>query len=194
MDANDRKAIEDLFDRLSDVERRSPPRDPQAEALINSAVAQAPAAPYYMAQTIVIQKQALDAAEQRIAELESGGRESEGLFSGLFGGRSRQPARSPERRAAERRQPAGPWNQGYGQGGFLAGAAQTAMGVAGGILLGNLIAGAFASHSATAAEPGNADTGSNDDASNDATGDTDDGGSDFADAGDFGGGDFGGDF
>jgi hypothetical protein len=190
MDANDRRAIEDLFDRLSDVERRSPPRDSEAEALIDSAIVRAPAAPYYMAQTIVVQKQALDAAEQRIAELEAGAREEGGLFSGLFGGgRPRQPARraAPE---PERGPPGGPWNRGPGQGGFLAGAAQTAMGVAGGILLGNLIAGAFSSDSAMAAEPG-----SNADAGNDASGDADaGGGTDFADAGDFGGGDFGGDF
>jgi hypothetical protein len=35
-------------------------------------------------------------------------------------------------------------------GGFLAGAAQTAMGVAGGMLLGNIIAGAFSSGDASA--------------------------------------------
>jgi hypothetical protein len=37
-------------------------------------------------------------------------------------------------------------------GGFLAGAAQTAMGVAGGVLLGNMIASAFGGNEANAAE------------------------------------------
>jgi uncharacterized protein len=40
-----------------------------------------------------------------------------------------------------------------GGGGFLAGAAQTAMGVAGGVLLGNAIAGMLGGHEAKAAEP-----------------------------------------
>lgn len=39
-----------------------------------------------------------------------------------------------------------------GGGGFLAGAAQTAMGVAGGVLLGNAIAGMFAGNEAQAAQ------------------------------------------
>lgn len=43
-------------------------------------------------------------------------------------------------------QGSGPWNSGRpsGGGGFMAGAAQTAMGVAGGVLLGNAIGGMFA--------------------------------------------------
>ena len=49
----------------------------------------------------------------------------------------------------------GPWDrqqQGYGGGGFLAGAAQTALGVAGGVLLGSAIASMFGAGSAQAAE------------------------------------------
>ncbi|KAB2868352.1 MAG: DUF2076 domain-containing protein, partial [Bauldia sp.] len=81
MDTRDRQAIETLFEKLTEVERRSPPRDPEAEAYIRSAIAGQPAAPYYMAQTIVVQQQALEEAERRIAELERG---SGGLFGGLF--------------------------------------------------------------------------------------------------------------
>jgi hypothetical protein len=45
-----------------------------------------------------------------------------------------------------------------GGGGFLAGAAQTAMGVAGGVLLGNMIAGAFSGgDEAKAADAGQAE-------------------------------------
>ncbi|MER8715919.1 DUF2076 family protein [Mesorhizobium sp. M1295] len=59
-------------------------------------------------------------------------------------------------------------------GGFLAGAAQTAMGVAGGVLLGNAIAGMFGGSEAQAAErpapqPDEADQA--DDASSDNGGD-----------------------
>ena len=59
MNANDRQAIEALFERLGEVERRSPPRDKEAEAFIGARIARQPAAPYYMAQTIVVQQQAL---------------------------------------------------------------------------------------------------------------------------------------
>jgi hypothetical protein len=44
-----------------------------------------------------------------------------------------------------------------GGGGFLAGAAQTAMGVAGGLLLGNAIAGMFSGDEAQAAEDSSGD-------------------------------------
>jgi len=200
MDANDTRAIEDLFEKLKEVERNTPPRDSEAEELIRLRMRQSPAAPYYMAQTIIVQQQALEAAQERIAEL--GGdapREREGFLSGLFGGRSRQPARREER-FDDRRGMGGPWGPGYGGGGFLAGAAQTAMGVAGGILLGNLIAGAFSGGSAHAAEQDRSDDRDNNDRNSDDRSDHDndsgdhgnDGGTDFADAGDFGGGDFGG--
>ena len=71
MNDDDRAAIIDLFQRLREVEGRSGPRDPEAEALIRSAIAAQPGAPYYLAQTIVVQNAALREAERRIAELES---------------------------------------------------------------------------------------------------------------------------
>jgi uncharacterized protein len=157
MDRNDRQAIEDLFDKLATVERQSPPRDGEAEAFIRDKIARQPGAPYYMAQTIVVQNQALAAAEARLAELEAQAAETSpangGIFGGLFGDRS-QPARSAgsvprvgsaNRDAMQAQQPGG--------GGFLAGAAQTALGVAGGVLLGNAIAGMLGGHEAKAAEP-----------------------------------------
>ena len=180
MDHNDRHAIEGLFGKLSAAERQAGPRDPEAEAFIRDRMAAQPAAPYLMAQTIVVQEQALNAAQQRIEQLEyemasqpqqsSGG----GLFSSLFGSGSRPAAPQRPRRAAPGMAgpmggsaPAdaaagasGPWGQQgmaaqrpAGGGGFLAGAAQTAMGVAGGVLLGNAIAGMFGGDTANAAEP-----------------------------------------
>jgi uncharacterized protein len=68
MDRNDRQAIEALFDKLATVERQSLPRDGQSETLIRDKIARQPGAPYYMAQTIVVQEQALAAAEARLAE------------------------------------------------------------------------------------------------------------------------------
>lgn len=194
MDYNDRQAIEGLFGKLSHVESQSGPRDAEADAFIRDRIASQPGAPYFMAQTIVVQEQALTEAQRRIEELEyqlssrpaSGG----GFFSSLFGSNS-PPARPAPRGmsngmatgaaapAAMPGQPqAGPRNpwgqqqaQGYGQGygqparggGFLAGAAQTAMGVAGGVLLGSAIAGMLSGDEAQAAEdPGAADTGADD--------------------------------
>ena len=157
MDRNDRQAIEDLFDKLATVERQSPPRDGEAEAFIRDEIARQPSAPYYMAQTIVVQEQALAAADARLAELEARAVETSpangGIFGGLFGDKSeRSPSTgsvprvgSPSRESMQGQQPGG--------GGFLAGAAQTAMGVAGGVLLGNAIAGMLGGHEAKAAEP-----------------------------------------
>jgi uncharacterized protein len=162
MDRNDQQAIEGLFEKLANVERQSPPRDAEAEAYIREQIARQPGAPYYMAQTIVVQEHALNAAQARIEELErqaASQRSSDGsLFSGIFGD-SRQSSRatgsvprvgrSPATAAEERYAKSYPQRAG---GGFLAGAAQTAMGVAGGVLLGNMIAGMFGGEEAQAAE------------------------------------------
>jgi hypothetical protein len=194
MDRNDREAIESLFGKLASVERSSPPRDSQSETLIRDKIAAQPAAPYYMAQTIIVQEQALAAAEQRIAELESqesGGRG--GLFGSLFGdGRgSTRPADrgtgSVPRVGREAQEPQ------QGGSGFLAGAAQTALGVTGGVLLGNAIAGMFGSGKAEAAEKEDAkDHSSQDNRESEDDRDSHDDEPEFEEVGyDDGGGDFG---
>lgn len=127
----DQQAIHGLFDRIEDVARNSAPRDRDAETLIQQRLRDYPPAPYYMAQTILIQEQALREARERIAELEGGRGSHDGWGE-----------RSPARQR-------GPWDRGDAQddrrgGGFLAGAAQTALGVTGGMLLGSAIAGMFA--------------------------------------------------
>ena len=165
MDRNDRQAIEDLFDKLATVERQSPQRDAESEAFIRDKIARQPGAPYYMAQTIVVQEQALAAAEVRLAELEEHAAEARpangGFFDSLFGDR-REPQRSsgsvPRTGTANREPMQG---QHPGGGGFLAGAAQIALSVTGGVLLGNAIAGMLGGHEAKAAEPA-ADKGSDD--------------------------------
>ena len=170
MDQNERQIIEELFGKLRQAEAQSGPRDPQAESFIREQVARQPAAPYLMAQAIVIQEQALAQSQARIQELEqqlrsrpaSGGG---GLFGSLFGGgaQQRQPAPPPSN---------SPWgNQGHAQvgdprvaayanpqyqqrqgGGFMAGAMQTAMGVAGGVLIGNALGSMFSGGEAAAAD------------------------------------------
>ena len=178
MEAQDRQAIEGLFSRLDAVDRNSPPKDAEADALIKERVSASPNAPYLMAQTIVMQDYALTQAQQRIEELEREAAERPapgggGFLSSLFGGGS-QPARpqaTPSRpmgtpmgapggspmgspmgapMGAAPGAPAGsPWQNAAANqqpargGGFLAGAAQTAMGVAGGVLIGNAIGSMF---------------------------------------------------
>ena len=157
MDRQDRQAIESLFTKLASVERQLPPRDTDAEDFIGEQLARQPHAPYYMAQTIVVQEQALNAAQARIEELERevGAKRSGGLVSTIFGNRSQPPRSTGSVPRVGRVEPA-PFQETpltRGGGGFLAGAAQTAMGVAGGVLLGNMIAGMFGSNKAQAAEP-----------------------------------------
>ncbi len=159
MDRNDQQAIEGLFAKLANVERQAGQRDADADRFIQERVGQQPGAPYFMAQTIVVQEQALDTAQRRIEELEHHAANTPvqrgGFFSTVFGGPTAQSRALPTRPLQ-----ASPWGstnggipmQGRG-GGFLAGAAQTAMGVAGGVLLGNAVMGMLGGNEANAAEP-----------------------------------------
>jgi hypothetical protein len=150
MDQNEQAIINGLFDKLSQAEQRTGPRDGEAERLIGERLGTQPAAPYYMAQAILVQEQALQAANDRITQLEqelqqrpAGG----GFLGGLFGG-GEVPGK-PQPSAAQQRLRD---YQQRGGGGFLGGAMQTALGVAGGVVLGNLLMGAFAADDAAAGE------------------------------------------
>ena len=70
MDNQDRQVIEGLFARLGEVERQARDQDTDAKAFIKERIAQQPGAPYFMAQTIVMQEYALQQAQLRIEELE----------------------------------------------------------------------------------------------------------------------------
>lgn len=205
---DDRDAIEGLFRRLKDVERKAPPRDPEAEDLINREIVRQPGAPYYMAQTILVQEHALEVAERRIRELEDELRQQDrgsDMFGGLFGGgRQMQRRRGYEPYEDNRDQGGGPWDRRQGRndryddnrggGGFLAGAAQTALGVTGGMLIGSAIASMFGGGTAHAAEAPQ-DQQPADDNSADNGNDSDAGNDDFGGGFDDGGGfDMGGDF
>ncbi|MCM2503084.1 DUF2076 domain-containing protein [Aureimonas altamirensis] len=159
MNAEEKRLIEGLFTRLGMVEREATPRDGEAEAFIQQRLSAQPAAPYYMAQTIIVQEQALEAAQERIRQLESRSQESGsggGLLGSLFGGsqRGQRPdAPTPRQDRTGGAMPAGsPWGGASGAqaqpaarqgGGFLAGAAQTAVGVAGGMMLGSMLGSMF---------------------------------------------------
>jgi len=160
MNQQERQIIESLFARLRQVEQQTPGRDPEAERFIHGQLQNQPGAAYYLAQTVVAQERALEAAQARLSELERDvySRGGGGFLGGLFGGRSHSYRSSPHQSYR-----AGPGGRPYGYGsstrplasggGFLAGAAQTAMGVAGGVLIGSLIASAFTGDEAAAAAP-----------------------------------------
>jgi hypothetical protein len=167
MDPTERQVIDDLFAKLRQAEQQAGPRDGQAEQHIGTLLRDHPAAPYYMAQAIVVQEHALKAAQARIEQLErelttrpAAGAAGGGSFlGGLFGGGTAtgQPGRvpppppNPQLQSLQRYGQRGPWGGGVGSS-FLGGAMQTAMGVAGGLVLGNLLMSAFDGGEAMAAE------------------------------------------
>lgn len=89
--------IAQLFNKLAQAEQQTGPRDSVAETQITEAIRQQPAAPYYMAQVIVVQEQALEtlnaqleAMQERVQQLEQElaqrPAQSGGFLGGLFGG------------------------------------------------------------------------------------------------------------
>src|SRR5438309_1370713 len=69
MQDQERDLIEGLFGRLKGYEAQ--PRDAEAERLIGTLVAAQPGAPYLLTQTVLVQEQALKAAQARIDDLEA---------------------------------------------------------------------------------------------------------------------------
>ncbi len=204
MDKTEQNIIDELFEKLGEAERVSAQRDAGAERHIGNLISRQPSAPYYMAQAIIVQEQALKQAQQRIEELENevderpaagGGSFLGGLFGGGGGSVPRSGAgatpgaRYPRQNATRQAESPVAQYQRTGQGGgFLAGAAQTAVGVAGGMMLGSMLGGMFGGgDTATAAEApkaeANTEQASNDagaqDADNDGGGWFDGGGDDF---------------
>ena len=107
MTPEERQLLAGLFDRTRAAS--SQPRDREAEALIADAVREQPYAPYLLAQTVIVQEQALHASSDRLQQLEAqirdlqqqaaapqGGSFLSGL-GGLFGG---APAPSTETSAS----------------------------------------------------------------------------------------------
>ena len=122
MTPEERQMLGGLFQRVNAA--AATPRDAEAESFINDAVQAAPHAPYVLAQTVLVQQHALEAAANRISELEAAARqpaeqgEEHGSFLGnlgktIFGGGppSAPPRPSPEPQAFQRA-PAPP-PQGY---------------------------------------------------------------------------------
>jgi hypothetical protein len=160
MTPEERQLLSQLFDRIRGASQT--PRDREAEAFIAEAVREQPYAPYLMAQTVIVQEEALKEAGRRIEALESELKAKASAGSGSFlggigrsvfgagsvpsvGGRSGQadaPRGSPWGASPGAPQPQGgqqfnnPLVGQQGRGGsFLQTAMATAAGVAGGALL-----------------------------------------------------------
>ena len=172
MQSEEQQLIDGLFDRLKQAESQTGARDRAAEQRIQARIREQPAAPYYMAQSIIIQEAALKRMDQRVKALEAQvnalqqqaaqpQQSSGGFLSNLFGGGHRSapaPQQAPNYQAAQQNQAAWnnapqqqPYGQGYGQpaaapsraGSFIGGALQTAAGVAGGVMLADMLTGMF---------------------------------------------------
>ena len=151
MQAEEGDLISGLFERLRPFD--SQPRDSEAERLIANLVSRQPSAAYLLTQTVLVQEQALKAAQERIAELEAkagGAQPQSGFLSsapkiGPWGAAPAAPATRSPLQAAVAPQQMG------GGGGFLRSALPTAAGVAGGALLFEGIRGMFGHNAAAAA-------------------------------------------
>lgn len=115
MSPEERQLLAGLFDRMRNASGQ--PRDREAETYISDAVRAQPYAPYLLAQTVIVQDQALRAAndrltelEARIKELEAAKGQGQGGFLGglgsLFGGGQSAP---PPRASAPPPPQGGPW-------------------------------------------------------------------------------------
>jgi uncharacterized protein len=162
MTPEEKNLISGLFERLGEASNQ--PKDLEADQLIRSKVAENPAAPYLLAQSILVMQQALSNAQTRISALEKqvaegaataqprqgGGTFLSGVASLFGGGQSQRTAPPPppappivplQQQAPPQQQaygyppPAPPAPGRFGGGGFLQGALTTAAGVAGGTLL-----------------------------------------------------------
>lgn len=127
MSPEESQLLKGLFDRTKTAS--ATPRDREAETLIADAVRDQPAAPYYLAQAVIVQEKGLEAAaahikqlEDRIHALESGGSAPQaaaqgGFLSSIFGtGQPQPPVPTPAPAAAPSSlrndtagQTAGPW-------------------------------------------------------------------------------------
>ncbi|CAG8999631.1 MAG: hypothetical protein CENE_01610 [Candidatus Celerinatantimonas neptuna] len=159
MDQNTNQLIDNLFARLKDVEKKGGSRDRNAESLIEKHVVAQPSAPYYMAQTMIMQEATIKQLHARLEALEKQMQQNQshqgGFLSGLFGHRNTAPRQTPPNTAGwNSRNAQGNYNQpqyapntGFGRGNsFLGGALQTAAGVAGGVVLGDLMMDMFSHH------------------------------------------------
>lgn len=177
MTPQERQLVDDLFDRLAQLE--AAPRDAQAERAIAAGLAQAPNAVYALVQTVLVQDEALKRADARIRELsgeDESAREGGGFLDTMRAALTGNPSRGsvPSVRASSgdrlwntggalspAAQPAAAQAATPGQGSsFLGTAAASAAGMIGGALLFSSISSLFGGHGGANAAPFAGDTSS----------------------------------
>lgn len=136
-----------------------PPVDPEADRLIADLMARYPEARYRLTQMAFVQEAALVELSNRVQQLEwelenarrqGEAQQSRGMLGGLFGGGSR-PAAMPPRPQPQYPPGYNPQMMQRSGPGFLGTAMMTAAGVAGGLVLGNMLMSAFSGGAAQAA-------------------------------------------
>lgn len=130
MTPEERQLIAGLFDRMRSF--GAPEKDREAETLITQSLRANPDAPYMLVQSVLVQEQALQAANNRVMELEEQlrameggeaqrGARSGGFLGGFWGGRGGEEPRSSVPQVGARSTPAAyagrpsAWGQGAGQ-------------------------------------------------------------------------------
>ena len=174
MTPQERKLVDDLFERLATLERN--PREPDADEAIRAGLRKAPNATYALVQTVLLQEEALRQANERIAELQSadapqqesggfldsmrdavfGGGNTRGSVPPVGGGRPMGVPPGFQRAGDPYQAQGGPSPQapeparGGAGGSFLGTAAAAAAGVIGGTMLMNSLKGSFGGDQAKA--------------------------------------------
>lgn len=126
MNTEEQTLIDGLFGRLKQAEDPAQPRDAQAQACIEQHLRQQPAAPYYMAQAILVQEAAIKRLDEQNKQLEaelkqaraqveatrsSAGNGGGGFLSSIFGGGAGARSPEPQRSVAPPPSAAGGWRE-----------------------------------------------------------------------------------
>ncbi|PPI86258.1 DUF2076 domain-containing protein [Candidatus Pantoea edessiphila] len=154
MELEEKNLIEKLFQRLQKAEENSSVRDCEAEKLIQDCISKQPISPYYMVQTILIQEAALNKLNQEILKLKNeifqlqmNQNKDKSFLGRLFN--SNQTAQSAP---TNNLHPFTEANNSFvpsnmqarnSTSSFMSGALQTAVGVAGGVVIGNMLSNMF---------------------------------------------------
>ncbi|QCI18739.1 DUF2076 domain-containing protein [Buchnera aphidicola] len=161
MKDEEKKLIENLFHRLKNTELNSSERDDDANSLIQDLVKKQPYSSYYMTQTILIQETAIKKLSLKVEELKNKisnlnvnkTNKKPSFLSSFFKKESNHPdtsnniwKKNQSIPASYETSPASSQtinNSSGSNSGFLKNALQTATGVAGGMILGNMLMNVF---------------------------------------------------
>ncbi|MCO7520091.1 MULTISPECIES: DUF2076 domain-containing protein [unclassified Pseudomonas] len=126
MNTEEQTLIDGLFGRLKHAEDPAQPRDAQAQARIEEHLREQPAAPYYMAQAILVQEAAIKRLDEQNKQLEAELKQARaqleatrasspsgggGFLSSIFGAGARSPAPEPQRAVAPTSSAGGGWRE-----------------------------------------------------------------------------------